>query len=328
MTEVPRIFSTFLYSEPFELEILLAKLHSEAPLVERWLAVENAFTFKGEPKPTDLAAQLASDPRFAEFADRITVVSLCEDFSAGYRYGVRARVEHAARMARRRSEQEWLQRAFVERRFFSAEARQRDAVIPALLAVSGGQGWVLAGDVDEMLAVEDPARLDALIEATRSGAGVVALRRRRFVYDVDNEALSRVRSAPLVSVGLLAGRPSLAWFRAHPVGVVPGPRYLLYEYSSCYSRAHIARKYATFSHLDPGSVELDRALECNHVPGRRHTTRIVPEDWYWRVDPEAAGAPRYVLEHLERLRTGAVNPEYAEARRRRYPELFGRRTNP
>jgi hypothetical protein len=329
MTGTFRLFSTFLFSEAFELEVLLAKLHSESPIVERWVAVENTYTFKGATKPAGLAAHLAGDPRFEPFRERIIVVSLAQDLTAGFRYSAGERLELAARLALPGSDRWLARRQFAELRYFHAERRQRDAALAPLLEISGRRGWVVVTDVDEMLDGTHPVRVDAVVDGTRSGADVLALPRRRFVFDIDNEAVPRVRHVPLVALSALTGSDaSLDRLRKSLFGVVPGPEHLVYEYSSCYSLEHITRKVAGYAHLGPGPDALGRSFECNHVPLPRAPTRLVPEDWYHRVDPESVGAPRYVLEHLEELRTGLVNPEYREARRRCYPRLFGHGTTP
>jgi hypothetical protein len=329
MTQQFRLFSTFLFSQDFEFEILLAKLHTESPIIERWVAVENAYTFKGATKPAVLAAHLAADARFEPFRDRITVVSLAEDLTDDFGYAVRDRLEFAARIALPGSDRSEIRRRFVEQRFFHAERRQRDAALAPLLEFGGGEGWVVVTDVDEMLDGTDPARVDAVVDGTRSGAEVLALPRRRFVFDFDNEAVPRVRHVPLVVLSALTGGDaSLDRLRKRAFGLVPGPQHLVYEYSSCYPSPDIARKLSTYAHLDPGPEALRDALESNHVPLTRAPSRLVPEDWYHRVDPEAVDAPRYVLEHLAELRTGSVNRDYQEARRRRYPELFGLAARP
>ena len=99
MSDAVRVFDTFQFSEPHEASVLLAKLHIESELVEKWIVVENDYSIKGGWKGRHLESVLASDPRFEMFRDRIVLISLSEDFAASYRYPAAERVRLAGKLA-------------------------------------------------------------------------------------------------------------------------------------------------------------------------------------------------------------------------------------
>lgn len=66
MSDARRIFDCFIFYN--ELDILDIRLHTLAPLVDRFVLVESTHTFTGQPKPLFYAE---NKKRFAEFEDRI-----------------------------------------------------------------------------------------------------------------------------------------------------------------------------------------------------------------------------------------------------------------
>jgi hypothetical protein len=309
------IIDTFLFSEPHEAELLLAKLHVEQDLVTHWVAIENAYTTKGVWKGTCLEAVL-KDERFAPFLDRLVVLSLDVRFHDDYRLSLKGQLGKAARRAMRASAS---LRGYKERPYFFAERKQREAATEAMYDLSGGRGWVIISDVDEMVDGSNPYRRN-LIDRATSMANVLHLPRRRFVYDFDNVSIAPFRYVPMVRIDSLA-RASLGTFRLTPTGVPACLEPLAFEYSYCYNREAIERKLMTFTHVDPGVQVVDRALECNHAPVTDETLKNY--HWYETVGAEEAGHPVYISEHIGELKTGVVNPEYRLARARQYPQLFG-----
>lgn len=320
-----RVFDAFLFAEPHESEILLAKLHVESELIDAWVVVENAYTPKGEWKGTHLRSVLDGDARFDAFRDRLHVVTLEHDARSEFRRPAKDRLSFAVgAMMRGRTAASYRAR-YEEAPNWFAERFQRDAALPVIRELGGGDGWVLATDCDEMLDATNPSRRDALLRAIGSGAPSVSLRRQRFNYDFDNFCPA-ARFVQAASVRYLHEQGlGVDDVRKRMGGIAAGPETCVYEYSSCLPRAAIERKLATFPHLDPGRSVLESALECNHAMHAVPTSWVDPSVWYERVPIEQTGAPTYVLENFERLRTGVVSDDYAAARRRRYPMLFGER---
>ena len=323
MADRIRLFDTFQFSEPHETEVLLAKLHVESDLIEKWIIVENDYAMKGGWKGRFLHDILETDRRFDPFRSRIVTVSLSADFATAYRYPLQERVKYVGKRALPRYDSVTARSFFEELRYYHAERQQRDSALDALRELSGGDGWVIVTDVDEMLDASTPSRRDAIVQAMRSGAAVLRFPRRRFNYDLDNSCAA-VRFVGCASIRYLFERGvGIEGIRLKYDGLVPTADPLVYEYSYCYPRDAIARKMATFLHVDAGAERLARALECNHAILETVPWRIEPDHWYETIPLDRTGAPQYVLDHAGSLRTGNVNPEYREARARTYPELFG-----
>lgn len=321
MTE---LFDAFLFSESHEADLLLAKLTIEAEMVSRWFAVENAYTIKGEPKPLTLERIMETDERFVPFRDRVSVISISENFVEAHRRSFQDWTRFLTRVGIRPRSRSELRRGFREQPFFFSEWEQRRAAVPAILDAAGGAGWVLVSDVDEFLDVSQPSRRATVAEGMKeTGATKLLLPRLRYAYDIDNLSSGTFRTVPLLRIaGVASGHTDLGTARVVSDGFVNSGSPLVFEYSYCYSRAHIRRKLETFTHEDPGTDVADRALRCNHSPKEPSRSRIDPVHWYEQVELREDLHPEYVLEHASELRTGVVNPEYREARRRYYPELF------
>lgn len=322
------VYDTFLFSERHEADMLLSKLNIEQGVVDQWIAVENAYTIKGARKSLELTDLLQEDSRFEPFLDRLHVISLATNFAAQYVISGRERAGRTLRrvLASRHAGSRGALVSYAEAPFFHAEAGQRDAALDRILELArGADALICVSDVDEMVDGSRSDRRDVVARSIRSGAGVVHLDRRRFAYDFDNMVLGSFRSVPCVRASALrAGRATLGRVRLDPQGVVASPAPVVFEYSYCYGADGLRRKLETFTHLDPGSSVVDQALCYNHqlkllAPG------VTPHYSYWheQVDPEEAGHPTFVLDHLSDLRTGAVNPDYRSARRDRWPFEFG-----
>ncbi len=321
MSEI-RLFDAFLFSEPHEAELLLAKLHVESELIDGWVAVENSYTPKGTWKGTHLASVLDADQRFDQFRDRLHVVTLDRNVRHEFHRTRKQRMSMAVRSALPRYDEASYRTTYDEAPNWFAEGVQRDAALPVIRELSGGEGWVFATDCDEMIDASNPMRREAVMRAVRSGAPSVVLRRQRFNYDFDNycPALRYVQGAALPYLdqsGL-----GIDDVRKRMGGVSAGPEPCVYEYSYCFTPAQIERKLATFPHLDPGRLTMKLALECNHAMFALQPSWVDPALWYERVPLDETGCPGYVLDNFDRLRTRAVNVNYRHARRKHYPGLF------
>lgn len=306
-----------------EREVLLAKLHVESEMVDHWVAVENSYTVKGEPKAVHLEAILRDDERFRPFLDRFTRITLDRRLDAEFVESRKTTMRMAMRRRLGRLSADAIAR-YRERPWLHAENAQRAAAWATVADITKGKGWLLESDVDEMMDASTPARRAAISDATANGALLNHLDRRRFVYDFDNIQLGRFRSVPLVSIEAIAAGtvPPLGKLRLTKKGVVPSPEPLVYEYSYCYGVDGIRRKLRTFLHTAPDSASaVDRALECNHAPVLTEAS-LDNHDWLETIADDVARHPSYIRENAERLRTHAVNPEYREARRVRFPMLF------
>ena len=302
------LIDTFLFSEPSEKEVLLTKLNLGSDLVSEWVLVENAYTFRGEYKGL-FAKDLIAAPEFGPFRNRISVVSSEIAFPH-----VRPDDRNGDTIT------------------FRSQYAQRDSAMEHLLQRWRGHpdAWILISDTDECLDVSTSLKRHRLRRATHLGSDLLTLARRRFWFDFDNMWFAK-RSTPLVRMSALAewvrAGKSLGELRGRGIlgDSSGGLNHLLYEYSTCFDIAGVYRKYDTVAHVGMLREDIDRALECNHRPQFRikgQRLGFSRDDWLERVRLTERNSPAYVREHFERLRTGNIPDNYAENRKRLYPEFF------
>jgi hypothetical protein len=83
----------------------------------------------------------------------------------------------------------------------------------------------------------------------------------------------------------------------------------------------IKRKLKNFAHVAPDKDMFSAALRLNHhfiQPGMNTANRI----WLDQSAPELEFHAIYIVENLAKLRTGNVNPNHKEARKKEFPQLF------
>jgi len=299
-----RIVDTFLFSEPHEKEVLLIKLNLEARHVAEWVLVENEYTHQSEYKGLSAREMIERDPRFDPFRDRLTVISGAHRFPPVDRAGD------------------------IDEQGLAADRAQRELARDYLLDTCDDETWLLVSDTDEALDVSSDAHYDYLRRrVTELGAPVVPLPRTRYWYDVDNLWLDR-RATTMVRVGE---------YRSHDAGLghyrqewtmrpLPWPKTLVYEYSYCYGREDIDRKFQSFAHAVYSPDDIAQSIACNHIPVS--TIRERKPDlrshlsWFKKVKIGTRNSPDYVVRNQDRLRTGVIPAGYEANRRKTYPELF------
>ena len=301
-----QIVDTFMFSEPYEKEVLLVKLNLGAAYVAEWVLVENEYTFQGELKGLRAQGMIDDDPCFAPFRDRITVISGTVRFPP-------------LDPARDVDEQGLL-----------AEGRQRDLARRYLLERYDDDTWILLSDLDEALDLSSEGRYRYLVgKVAEHAAPVVPLQRIRYWYDIDNQWLER-RATAFVNLGEVRRHdlPLFHYRRKWTHTPVSWRRKLVFEYSYCFPRRFIERKFQSHAHPVYSDEEIARSIDCNHVPfsvlrERQRDPRSFTF-WFKKVRLGPRTTPRYVLQHAHVLRTNVVPDDYEARRRRTYPDLFTR----
>lgn len=300
----PRIFDTFLYSEPFEKDLLLAKLTVESAGIAHWIIIENAYTFQGEFKGNHLTNVLHSDDRFQPFRDRIRVIS-CD-------------IQFPPIDPTKDPDEQGIR----------AEHQQRQQAYEALKELCLPGDWVIVSDTDEIVDCSCPSRMELLHDRIRRcRAGLLPLPRIRYWYDFDNFWPMR-RSTPIVaSDRLFRSSDTLGSYRLQTIGLpTRWPHEIVFEYSFCFPRDAIIRKYDTFTHPGFELSEIENAIRCNRTPvAERQRLAISLDESFWLrpVTLNERNSPQYVREHLSELKTNIVPNDFEENRRESFPELFG-----
>lgn len=302
-----RFVDTFLFSEPHEADVLWVKLNVEDHLFHEWVVVENAYTHQGQYKGHFLNKLILTDERFARFVPKLHVIEsdIKPDFPVG---GRRVADDEGVRI----------------------ESAQREAALPHLLATYADEDYVLISDVDECLDTEATTRRRLLRSKVATGEDVVLVPRIRYVFDYDNRKLAR-RSVPLVSIRQLKRDGSLIPYRL-PLGnpSVIWKHEMVFEYSYCYSRDRILRKYETMWHVGFEPPDLDVALRHNHRHVSEHRVAKygsrpldwTSETWFVKRRLNSRNSPAFVREHFAELKTDIVSPDYKRNRMETYPQYF------
>jgi hypothetical protein len=298
-----KIVDAFLFSEPHEKEVLLIKLNLGARHVTEWVLIENEYTHQAEHKGLHAREMIDGDPRFEPFRDRLTIISGTHRFPE-------------------------VDPERIDEQGLAADRAQRELARQYLLDSHDDDTWILVSDADEALDVSSDENYDYLCrKVARFGEPVVPLPRTRYWYDIDNLWLDR-RATTLVRLGEVRahdtemGQHRQTW----TMRPVEWPKSLVFEYSYCYPRADIERKYRSFAHAVYSPEEIARSIACNHVPvsaiRRRKTDLTSHLSWFKKVKLSRRNSPEYVRRNQDLLRTNVVPADYEANRREAYPELF------
>lgn len=296
-----RVVDSFLFSEPYEADLLALKFELESPLVDEWVAIENSYSFQGIRTGHHLEELLATDERFRRYRDRVTTI-------------VADRPVRAFPGSPRATESA-----------FQVEFWQRNLVLE-VLGDAAPEDWLIVSDVDEALDMTDARRFDTLDgRMERAAEHMLAVPTIRYWFDFDN------RYAPLLGIPMATmaylrstGSTPARFRRQHCGDLAEGWEVVVgFEWSSCFDVEHIVRKLRTQSHSGLREEDLRRALRLNHRP---HLAPSRPEatdrDLFETVVLDADNSPGLVRDQLDRLRTGNVDPDYLRHRRAEDPSLW------
>ncbi len=302
-----QIIDTFLFSEPHEKETLLIKFILGADYITEWIIVENEYSFQGEYKGVFAKQVLKSDERFAPFRDRIHVIS--------------ASMKHPPLDYTRKD---------IDTQGMDSERRQRSLARDYIINKYSDDVWVLLSDADEALDLVSHKDNLTLLEkkVSENSNGMVFIPRRRFWYDFDNLWLA-IRSTPLVTVAQIRAASAdmaMGFLRSDHIGYSEEwERTLVFEYSYCYSRENILRKFQTFPHGGMTDVEIAQSMRCNHIPissFRAKKLDLHKDLWLEKVELHESNSPQHVRKNLEQLRTNVIDPDYKSNRVEDYAYLY------
>jgi Glycosyltransferase family 17 len=299
-----RLVDTFLFSEPHEADVLWVKLNVEDHLVDEWIVVDNSYTYQGQYKGHHLKRILLADDRFTRFRPKLHLIET--------EFALDTRATNGM---------------ILDSEALQIERPQRAAAVPYLLAKYDDDDYVLISDVDECLDTEDFRRRRLLLQKLKAGGDIILVPRIRYWFDYDNRGLAR-RCTPLVSVRQVKRDSRLNHYRERGLMTpVVWKRDVIFEYSYCFSRDKIMRKFDTFGHTGFEQPEVDAALRYNQRPTSRRRERQLDwsaENWFVKRNLNSRNSPAFVREHLAELKTNVVSVEYKRNRLDDYPQYFPR----
>ncbi|WP_426574289.1 hypothetical protein [Aquihabitans sp. McL0605] len=298
-----RLVDTFPFSEPYEADLLLLKLEAEDGLVDRWIIVENSYTFQGAYKGLHAADLIAGDDRFAPYRDRIQVITADRPLTPPDHGGGR------------------------DTDAFEHERWQRDLAMADVLALDDDT-WVFCSDTDEHLDGRDDRRRAALDTLLTNGDTIVDIPFIRYWYDIDNR-YEPILGCAAVRVGHLRAGTTVGAVRQGRNLQLPSASdadVIGFEYSSCLPTDEVMRKLDTQAHAGYSRDDLLAALRCNRRPASAawgDRVRRTPHWFFDRVELTPWNSPASIRDDPDRLRTGIVDPAYEANRRSEHPELYG-----
>ena len=345
------IYDTFLFADPSEKDVLLAKLIIEDHLVDHWFVAESAFANTGRYKGHHIKKILAENPEFRPFLPRITVVehdeNIIERVSGGSKYGdskalgnhlksfnyfARHQLHYIKKMGKLRSIDKFLAYVYDEsfrnenRIFMRVENFYRELTRPFILDMAKPEDFVLISDVDEILDGQTPVCKNQIRTLTEGGGEKGKFMRffkRKRLWDYHNLDTTSFSSVPLVKVAYLHANPDFYFntMRQTTNAWTPYSELeLIHEYSSCYSKEGLLAKYSY--HVDLSFVSVDEVEVSLHLNKNIGMPGLKPAGWLEFVELTRDHQPLYIKENFEKLKTNVVDINYQKNRFEAYPELF------
>jgi hypothetical protein len=292
-----KIIDTFLFSEPYEDDLLYIKLKLENNAVDYFFIQENAYTLQGDYKGLH-AKEVIKQSRFDEFRAKIVVVS------ADYLYKSNDKSENIN---------------------FERENWQRTIASSIILEhLSKQDVRIIVSDVDESLDFSDEDRTIKISNIIRNIHSVVYIGRMRYWYDYDNRCFLPNIRIPIVHIKELITNPNILGFVRHWQGLTydAGEEPLAFEYSYVFRNMEdVWRKKCTYAHTNFTEESISIALECNHWPRPIERGEKLGDnqyDFFEKVELTQKNSPLYIRENLSSLKTNIVNPDYKNLRKQRY----------
>jgi hypothetical protein len=281
-----KLIDTFLFSEAYENEILLAKFHLEDSFVSEWILIENAYTFQGDYKGLFATQVIDSDKRFDPFKSKIKIISS---------ETVYPKIDNASE-------------GIHDHIAFNAEFFQRELSKDYIFEKYEDGDFVFISDTDEMIDCEDLDKKNFLIAKMKQAKdGIVCMPKTVYAFDFDNQWMAKDRSTAIFRISYL--KESQLLFsqarRQFLMNKIQWPLNLHFEFTSCFSIEHIYRKCSTFSHAGTALTEIQEAMLCNHMPISKSRGGILSLDaknWYIQIPLTKQNSPRYIRENLTWLK--------------------------
>jgi len=285
-----KVISTFLFSEIHEQNVLWTKLSCESSGVDKWIAIESPYSFRGNPKPVNIK-EILQEKRFEPFQDRINIITIQDNLFK------ENNLTHC------------------EKDYFVVEKLSRAACMWSLDNYPDDTR-VLVGDVDELIDFSNEARKNEFFKICKEYDGSWQAKQMKFWWDYDNLSFYP-KYMPVHTLGSLrAGKTSFAPRNDH-CKTIPSENMLAFEYAYSFDLAGNFSKVSTFSHDRYNQECIEQAWLGNSwhkTQARNERLGDQAWDWFETIELNETNAPLFVLENLDKLKVNTVNPDYATYR--------------
>jgi hypothetical protein len=306
------IINTFPFSEAYELDVLLIKLHTENNGVTEWVICENDYTFQGQFKGHSLRELIDEDSRFNLFKDKITIIEKSFTCRLSGLDG-----DHSIGDAQRNFSTEYIISNYPD-----------------------SNTWVVTSDVDQAYDFSGNNRTDFIYESLKKHPNTaLTFAIRKSWYDYNNYGNCQPQHA-FIPVEWVRKANRIVYIENNgphiimqKTGTDVPQEFSAFEYTFCYTKEHINRKLNTYGHHPFCEADVDIALKCNHWIRRSMVGDICPPPnstrkethWFEFEELSENNAPGYVLDNFDKLKTNNVDANYKENRNIHYPNYFGGR---
>lgn len=319
-----KIVSTFMFSEPHEQDLLWIKFNIEDPYVTEWVITESSYTFQGKRKKLYLQ-EILEQERFAPFRNKIHYITLDTNFHFDYEPPFKEVIKRKIkRFLNKNFGKKYEFVTYSELASFYAERNQRQACVPYIQKKYKPTDIVILCDADEMFDFND-GKIDEFEKILSKNSTPFYIPRLVFCYDFDNYT-NRDRYSPIVRVQNLAGKYSTHALR-HPIvkNIVNREEIFAFEYTFCFSKEAIWKKLSSFAHVtETNNEDLEFCFENNIAQiAKNKIDRVYEqnkENFYDKLILDENNSPSFIREHFNNLKTGVVDPNYIENRKKNHIE--------
>ncbi len=298
-----KIVDSFLFSEPYEKEVMLLKFMLEDQGIAEWIILENAYSFQGSYTGLHVRKIIDEDERFEPFRHKITIIE------------------------KEKKTKVLPKHEFLDSYSYEVECWQRDLAQPYFMEKYGEEDWIMVSDIDEMIDFTSVERKNELYEKMEGCGGLLVVPTKRFWYDFDNEYKVLIGNAMCNKKYLLNENKSLHNIRKEYRRVISKTwrKIVAFEFSSCYKTDYIVQKFYTGLHTGFTENDLKQSLRCNHRPTRELASWKADNSPYWFFETVVLtenNSPKIIRDNLQKYKTNNVDINYRENRKKDYPELF------
>lgn len=284
-----KIIDTFLFSQPHEKDVLLAKLHAEYEHVDEIIGLESDYDFRGNYKGLHLQKVL-EDNAFKPFIDKISVIS-----QLGSTLGNRDKNE---------------------KNYFQAEFASRALCWDYVKSKYSDEDWLIMSDVDEMLDFSNPRRRDILLDGFKDSGPGIQWQNLKFWWDFDNLNLNPDKYIPCHKIGALKERENPFHHRNNHCKRLEPTLAVGIEYAYCFTREGNWNKVNTFAHDKYQEQTMNSAYLFNtwHKEASRGEYINNALDFFETIQLDETNATQFVLDNLNQLKVNTIDKDYSKNR--------------
>jgi hypothetical protein len=317
-----KIISTFMFSEPYEQELLWLKFNVENDFISEWFITESSYTFQGKGKDISLPDILKQD-RFAPFLNKITILNVSENYNFDFEpFFITIFKRRLKRLLNTRFGRSYELVCYAELASFYAEVKQRQYAFDYICNKYSADDILIACDTDEIFDFSGAKReeFDSIIKNNKTP---FYIKREIYCYDYNN-ITHRDRYSPIVKIGDIGEKNNLHDIR-HPNPlqriIISTQNKLAFEYTFCFSREAMLKKLISFAHVtDVDESTLFFCLENNisliNPKSIDHNFLSIKDNLYDIVELTEDNTPVFLLNNIDCFRTNTVSHDYLNNRRK------------